>query len=73
VQDKCETNIYYVNICKYEHENNMTKLWCKIMHKIGVEYAEGNEDSYSYYTHLGTKFKKASKEVSMYTSSNETS
>jgi hypothetical protein len=29
---------YYVNICKYEHEKNMTKLWCKIVFKINVEH-----------------------------------
>jgi hypothetical protein len=32
-----KTNIYYVNICKHEHEKNMTRLWCKIVLKIGVE------------------------------------
>jgi hypothetical protein len=32
-----KTNIYYANICEYEHENNMIKLWCKIMLKNGVE------------------------------------
>ncbi len=30
-------NIYCVKICKDEHENNMTGLWCKIMLKICVE------------------------------------
>jgi hypothetical protein len=37
----CKTNIktnqYYANICKHEHEKNMTRLWCKIVLKIGVE------------------------------------
>ncbi len=37
----CKTNmninVYYVNICKHEHEKNMTRLWCKIVSKIGVE------------------------------------
>ncbi len=32
-----KTNIYFANMCKYEHEMNMTKLWCKIVPKIGVE------------------------------------
>ncbi len=32
-----ETNLYYAYICKHEHEKNMTRLWCKIMFKIGVE------------------------------------
>ncbi len=48
----CKTNMkkyfYYVNICKHEHENNMTRLWCKIMPKIGVEYIERNEGFYFY-------------------------
>jgi len=54
----CKTNmkmdIYYINICKHEHEKNTTKLWCKIVHKIGVEQIEGNERSYFIYTPLGT-------------------
>jgi hypothetical protein len=24
-------DIYYANICKHEHEKNMTRLWCKIV------------------------------------------
>jgi hypothetical protein len=46
----CKTNMklnfYYVNVCN--HENNMTKLWCKIMPKVSVEHTKGNEGSYSY-------------------------
>ncbi len=30
-------DFYYVNICKHEHERNMTMLWCEIVPKIGVE------------------------------------
>ncbi len=37
------TNIYYANICKHEHEKNMTRLWCKIVLKTNVEQIEGNE------------------------------
>jgi len=48
-----EINIYYVNICKHEHEKNMTRLWCKIMHKINVEQIEGNEEFYSYLYPFG--------------------
>jgi hypothetical protein len=48
-----ETNLYYANICKHEHENNMTKLWCKIVHKTGVEHIEGNEGSYFYLYPFG--------------------
>ncbi len=29
--------IYCVNICKHEHEKNITKLWCARLCKIGVE------------------------------------
>ncbi len=36
--EMCKTNvkmdIYYANICKYEHEKNMTRLWCKIVPNI---------------------------------------
>jgi hypothetical protein len=53
----CKTNmkinIYYVNICKHEHEKNMTRLWCKIMPKTNVEQIEGNEGSYSYLYPFG--------------------
>jgi hypothetical protein len=45
----CKTNVetynYYVNICKHEHEKNMTRLCCKIMPKISVEHTKGNEGS----------------------------
>jgi hypothetical protein len=48
----CKTNmkmdLYHANICKHEHEKNMTKLWCKIMLKNDVEQIEGNEGSYFY-------------------------
>ncbi len=37
----CKTNveidIYYANICKHEHEKNMTKLWCKIVRKTTIK------------------------------------
>jgi len=52
----CKTNmkmdIYYANICKHEHENNMTRLWCKIVPKID-EQTKGNERSYSYLCPFG--------------------
>jgi hypothetical protein len=48
----CKTNMkmdfYYANICKYEHEKNMTRLWCKIMPKTNIEHIERNEGSYFY-------------------------
>jgi len=34
---KVKIDIYYANICKHEHEKNMTRLWCKIMLKTSVE------------------------------------
>jgi hypothetical protein len=40
-------------ICKHEHENNMTKLWCKIVHKTNVEHIEGNEGFYFYFYPFG--------------------
>jgi hypothetical protein len=43
-----KTNIYYANICKHEHEKNMTRLWCKIVPMTGVEQIERNEGSYFY-------------------------
>ncbi len=37
----CKTNVkmnlYYDNIHKHEHKKNMTRVWCKIGLKIGVE------------------------------------
>jgi hypothetical protein len=43
-----KTDLYYVNLCKLEHEKNITRLWCKIVPKINVEHIEGNERSYFY-------------------------
>jgi hypothetical protein len=49
----CKTNVKMnltcVNISKHEHENNMTRLWCKIVPKIGVEQTKENEGSYFYF------------------------
>jgi hypothetical protein len=48
----CKTNmkidIYYANICKHEHEKNMTRLWCMIVLKINVEQIFKNEGTYFY-------------------------
>jgi hypothetical protein len=41
--------IYYANICKHEHENNMIRLWCKIVPNTNIEHIEGNESSYYYF------------------------
>jgi hypothetical protein len=35
---------------KYEHGKNLTRLWCKIMLKIGVEQIKKNEGSYYSYS-----------------------
>jgi len=43
-----KTNLYYANICKHEHENNITRLSCKIMPKTGVEQTKEKNGSYSY-------------------------
>jgi len=48
-----KTYIYYVNICKHEHEKNMTRLWCKIVFKTIVKHTEGNEGSYFYLYPFG--------------------
>jgi len=48
----CKINVkkyfYHANICKHEHEKNITRLWCKIMLKIGVKHTKKNEGSYIY-------------------------
>ncbi len=53
----CKTNMkmnfYFVNICKYEHGKNMTRLWCKIVFKTNVEQTKGNEGSYFYLYPFG--------------------
>jgi hypothetical protein len=46
-------NFYYANICKHEHENNMTRLWCKIVFMIHVEQIKGNQGFYFYLYRFG--------------------
>jgi len=59
-----KANLYYGNICKREHEENMTRLRCKIMPKINVEHIERNEGSYSYFIPLwGPSLMKFSKRL----------
>jgi hypothetical protein len=43
-----KTNLYYVNICKHEHEKNMTRLWCKIVLKTCVKQIKRHEGYYLY-------------------------
>jgi hypothetical protein len=53
----CKTSvkmyIYYVNIIKHEHENNMIMLWCKIMPKTSVKHIKRNKKSYYYLYSFG--------------------
>jgi hypothetical protein len=53
----CKTNMkmdfYYANICKHEHEKNMTRLWCKIVLKIIDKHIKANEGSYFYLYPFG--------------------
>ncbi len=48
-----EMDLYYVNICKHEHEKNMIRIWCKIMFKTSVEQIERNEGPYFYIYPFG--------------------
>jgi len=59
-----KTNLYYSNICKHEHEKNMTRLWCKIVFKIGVEQTKGNKlMKKNLFKKLGRKTKRNSKKT----------
>ncbi len=53
MQDNMKMNIYYANIYKHEYEKNMTRLWCKIVLKINVEYIFKNEGSNIYLYPFG--------------------
>ncbi len=53
VHDKHEDEFYYANVCKHEHEKNLTRLLCKIMPKNRVEQTKRNEGSYSYLYPFG--------------------
>ncbi len=44
----------YANICKHEHEKNMTRLWCKIVLKTSVEQTKKMRGRIHIYTPLGT-------------------
>ncbi len=48
-----KNNLYYANICKHEHEKNLTRLWCKIVLKIDVKKIERNKESYFYLYPFG--------------------
>jgi hypothetical protein len=51
---KVKIDFYYANICKHEHEKNITSLWCKIVLKSNVEQTKRNEGSYFYLHPFGT-------------------
>ncbi len=53
MQDNVKMDFYYINICKDEHEKNITRLWCKIVPKISVEQIERNERTYIYLYPFG--------------------
>ncbi len=50
----CKTNmktyIYYVNICKYKYEKNMTRLWCKIILRLVLNKLKEMKGFTSIYT-----------------------
>jgi hypothetical protein len=46
-----KTNIFYINICEHEHENIMTRPWCKIM-------LERNDRSHFYLYPFGDLVQK---------------
>jgi hypothetical protein len=68
-----ETYIYYVIICKHEHEKNMTRMWCKMLPKIYVEHINGNEGSYSYLYPFSDLTQRSFQGSSMCASSKEAS
>ncbi len=49
-----KTNLYYVNICKHEHEKNMTRLWYKIMPILMLNKLKKMKGFTFIYTPLGT-------------------
>jgi hypothetical protein len=58
----CKTNkkmvFYSANICKHEHEKNMTRLWCKIMPKTNVEQFLKNDVLLLFIPLWGLNLKK---------------
>jgi hypothetical protein len=62
-------DFYYVNICKHEHEKNMTRLWCKIVLKTSIELPKGNEESYFYLYLFGDLVQGSFQEAFMCASS----
>jgi len=58
--EMCKINVkkklYYANICKHEHEKNITRLWCKIVLNTNVEQTKRNERFYFYLYPFGDLF-----------------
>ncbi len=54
----CKTNvkmnIYFVNVCKYEHEKNMTRLWGKMWLRLVLNKLKKMKGPTFIYTPLGT-------------------
>jgi hypothetical protein len=50
---KVLTKIYYDKVRKCKHENNIIRIWCKIVIYIGVEEIKGNMESYFYLYPFG--------------------
>jgi hypothetical protein len=65
--EMCKTNVkmnfHYANICKHEHKNNMTKLWCKMCLRLVLNRSKKMKGPTLIYTFLGTCFKEVSKEA----------
>jgi hypothetical protein len=49
-----KTNFYYVNVCKCEHEKKMSRLWCRIVPRIGAEQTKRMKGLTFIYTPLGS-------------------
>ncbi len=58
-------DLYYANICKHEHEKNMTSIWCKIVLKTNVEQTKGNEGFYFYLYPFGDLVQGSFQKISM--------
>ncbi len=52
MHDQIQTYFFTINECK--HENNITRLWCKIVLQNAIEHIENNGGIVSIYTPLGT-------------------
>jgi hypothetical protein len=52
---KVKTDLYYANMCKHEHGNNITRLWCKrLCLKLVLNELKEMKGPSPIYTPLGT-------------------